>query len=190
MGDKCVICEEQYGDHIYDIHHIDPSKKEFMFGDVRKNNKALSSLAPELAKCILVCANCHREIHNEEELPEFESSFDSEVFDELLNTTGIPMCQECGGELGDFGYSFCSNSCIGKNNQKIQARKKKEKQLAELKTYNMVKLNKVDWRKVDVLQLIYDNDYNMLECGRQLGISDVGVRRRYNKVMDSIKWVL
>ena len=43
-----------------DFHHIDPSTKEF---NISGGTKAISKLKQEVDKCILVCSNCHREIH-------------------------------------------------------------------------------------------------------------------------------
>ena len=48
----------------FDFHHIDPSKKEFNISKVRRC-KMNEKIKKELDKCILVCANCHREIHEE-----------------------------------------------------------------------------------------------------------------------------
>jgi hypothetical protein len=44
-----------------DFHHLDPYKKDFSIG--RNWSKSLDALKAELDKCILVCRNCHGEIH-------------------------------------------------------------------------------------------------------------------------------
>jgi hypothetical protein len=47
-----------------DFHHINPDEKEFEI-DIRKfSNTNLEDLQKEIDKCILLCANCHREEHN------------------------------------------------------------------------------------------------------------------------------
>lgn len=43
-----------------DLHHIDPEEKEYT---IREHLKSFEKMLPELNKCELVCANCHREIH-------------------------------------------------------------------------------------------------------------------------------
>lgn len=62
MGGKCSICD--YDDCVgaLDLHHIDPSKKEFSFS----GNYCLSwkSLREEVKKCVLLCANCHKMYHH------------------------------------------------------------------------------------------------------------------------------
>lgn len=60
MGGKCQICEYNKYPGALEFHHRDPSKKLFGFGQKKTFN---DGLIIELQKCILVCANCHREIH-------------------------------------------------------------------------------------------------------------------------------
>jgi hypothetical protein len=47
-----------------DFHHIDPTKKEFSLSQIRLT-KMNEKIKIELDKCILLCANCHREKHEE-----------------------------------------------------------------------------------------------------------------------------
>ncbi len=58
-GGKCQICGYNYYDGALTLHHLDPSKKEYNI------SKAFSweKIKRELPKCILVCFNCHQEIH-------------------------------------------------------------------------------------------------------------------------------
>lgn len=60
-GGKCVCCG--YNNYVgaLDFHHIDPLKKEFNISHLR--TYSLDKIKPELDKCVLVCSNCHREIH-------------------------------------------------------------------------------------------------------------------------------
>ena len=45
-----------------DFHHIDPTEKDFAISTFK--NKKIDKLKEELDKCILVCSNCHGEIHD------------------------------------------------------------------------------------------------------------------------------
>jgi len=63
MGGKCQCCGYDKCQEALEFHHIDPSKKEFSFGAVRAAPKRLEVISDELEKCILVCSNCHKEIH-------------------------------------------------------------------------------------------------------------------------------
>ena len=62
-GGKCKICGYKKTHWALDLHHIDASKKEFGLS-VRGLTRSLDKLKKEADKCILVCANCHREIHS------------------------------------------------------------------------------------------------------------------------------
>jgi predicted HNH restriction endonuclease len=61
-GGKCIICGYNKSEAALEFHHVDPSKKEFGFKSSWIN---LERLFKELDKCVLVCANCHREIHQD-----------------------------------------------------------------------------------------------------------------------------
>ena len=58
---KCEKCGENHPATL-DFHHLDPTKKEFAISDqlwAKNKEKVLE----EISKCIVVCANCHRKIH-------------------------------------------------------------------------------------------------------------------------------
>lgn len=60
-GGKCLICGYDKCSHALEFHHLDPKSKDLNFKDFRTWSEEKMIL--ELKKCILVCANCHREIH-------------------------------------------------------------------------------------------------------------------------------
>lgn len=60
-GGQCVLCGYSKCLGALDFHHRDPSTKEARIST--GNTKSIARLRVEAAKCILVCANCHREIH-------------------------------------------------------------------------------------------------------------------------------
>jgi predicted HNH restriction endonuclease len=61
MGGKCMICGYNKHPAVLDFHHIDPSTK--LFGVSSGGfSRSWASIEQEIKKCILVCANCHREI--------------------------------------------------------------------------------------------------------------------------------
>ena len=46
------------------FHHIDPSQKKFPISDAVSSGKySQEEVEAEIKKCVLVCANCHAEIH-------------------------------------------------------------------------------------------------------------------------------
>lgn len=61
-GGKCSICGYNRYFGSLDFHHLDPTKKESDISSLR--TYSLEKLRKELDKCILVCKNCHGEIHS------------------------------------------------------------------------------------------------------------------------------
>ena len=61
-GGKCQICGYNKCLIALDFHHVDESTKEFGLSQ-RDLTKSWEKIKAELTKCVLVCANCHREIH-------------------------------------------------------------------------------------------------------------------------------
>lgn len=60
LGGKCSICSYDKCAAALEFHHTDPTKKNMEIGSARYGWERTEK---ELKKCILICANCHREIH-------------------------------------------------------------------------------------------------------------------------------
>ncbi|MCE5317411.1 MAG: HNH endonuclease [Parachlamydia sp.] len=65
-GGKCSICGYNKCIDCLDFHHIDPDEKDFCIS--QHKGMLLENIKHELDKCILVCRNCHGEIHNKENI--------------------------------------------------------------------------------------------------------------------------
>lgn len=61
-GGECEKCGYKKCEGALEFHHLDPSKKDFTIAKA-KLKKFDDKIKKELDKCIMVCANCHREIH-------------------------------------------------------------------------------------------------------------------------------
>lgn len=61
-GGCCEICGYNKYIGALDFHHINPDQKDFTIAKVRQY-KFDELIKKELDKCMLVCSNCHREIH-------------------------------------------------------------------------------------------------------------------------------
>jgi hypothetical protein len=61
LGGKCCKCNE---DNIFKLcfHHENSNEKEFEIHDIK--NYRWSIIEKEIQKCILLCRNCHAEIHS------------------------------------------------------------------------------------------------------------------------------
>ena len=63
-GGKCEICGYNKCIEALDFHHKDPDKKEFTISmALAKNKKNIEELKIEINKCLLLCKNCHTELH-------------------------------------------------------------------------------------------------------------------------------
>jgi hypothetical protein len=63
-GGECCDCGYKKNISALEFHHLDPEKKSFGI-DLRKCSCAKwDRLVEEVKKCVLICANCHRERHN------------------------------------------------------------------------------------------------------------------------------
>lgn len=60
LGGECENCGYKKNADALDFHHKDPSTKE----DNYRSRVGWKRLKKELDKCMLLCANCHREIHS------------------------------------------------------------------------------------------------------------------------------
>jgi len=61
-GGKCAICGYKRSIEALEFHHLDPKKKDFGVSEDGLT-RAWERVKKEIEKCILICANCHRELH-------------------------------------------------------------------------------------------------------------------------------
>ena len=61
-GGKCKRCGYNKCINALEFHHLNPNEKDFTISDSAKHY-SLEDMKKEVDKCILVCSNCHREIH-------------------------------------------------------------------------------------------------------------------------------
>lgn len=67
---------------VLDFHHIDPSKKDFTIGTLKKGD--LDLIKSEIDKCVVLCANCHREFHY------LNSNYGTKIAEYLSSSFEIP----------------------------------------------------------------------------------------------------
>jgi 5-methylcytosine-specific restriction endonuclease McrA len=63
MGGACQDCGGKFPPSVYDFHHVDMATKDKNPSYVLKGG--LEKAKEELAKCVLLCSNCHRIRHFE-----------------------------------------------------------------------------------------------------------------------------
>lgn len=67
-GGSCEICGYNKCNRALSFHHQDKATKIFELTSANLAGKKWEVVQEELEKCILVCANCHMEIHEKEDL--------------------------------------------------------------------------------------------------------------------------
>lgn len=122
MGEECKICGYNKCNAALELHHIDPNEKEFSFSD--NVNLAWEKVKQELQKCILVCANCHREIHQGLIEQQLQSSYIQERADEISQRISdithhkISYCKYCGKIV--YKNSNCCVECAAKERRVVE----------------------------------------------------------------------
>lgn len=103
MGEKCCICGYNKNNSALEFHHLNPTQKDFTLG--QNPNISFAKANEEIKKCILVCANCHREIHsgliNVTNIQCYDEIKAKEI-ENLVEQTKhkqIFYCKDCGKEI-------------------------------------------------------------------------------------------
>lgn len=115
-GGKCEKCGYKKNFTALEFHHINPKEKEFQLDSRHLSNTRIEKLKNEVDKCILLCSNCHRELHypeynenNIEELLKAYTSKTAKVLEKKRKTTKCPVCgkefESCKGKI------YCSKQC-------------------------------------------------------------------------------
>lgn len=120
---KCGYCKNYAA---LEFHHLNPKEKDFVWTKLRRME--WPEIVKELKKCVLLCANCHREEHWPDAV--FENYKDSEIKTflnrEEIKPTGT--CLHCGADV--YRTKYCSVKCSSMSKRKVSRPSKKE--LSEL----------------------------------------------------------
>lgn len=156
MGGKCQCCGYSACVVALDFHHIE--NKEFTLAQWSRLKWEV--IATELRKCVLLCANCHRELHaGFRTLPTERGGF-NEDFAVLCkeNTSETRKCQQCGSDYicsARSGQRFCGYDCVNLHKRKI------------------------DWDSIDLIAELATKPMN--QVARELNISFSAVKKRLVK---------
>jgi hypothetical protein len=155
FGGSCGICGYSKCYQSLDFHHLDSSKKEF---GLSARIKKWETIIIEARKCVLLCANCHREVHaGEATIPSDIKKFDESYAEYRIPT--VRKCIDCEKEI-----TFYAKRCD--NCQKIQLR------VVERPSYEQLKAE------------IEETSY--VTVGRKYGVSDKAIRKwlkQYEKTL-------
>lgn len=140
-GGKCEICGYNKNLAVLNFHHIDSSKKSFNIDGRLLANKKMEDLIDEANKCMLLCANCHQELHHE--------NHDIETIKQLLeehkskkNKREVYVCKDCGKILNiENKTQLCSECYVKHSTERRKVERPSKEELQELLKENS--LNKI-----------------------------------------------
>jgi len=110
FGGKCVTCGYDRCPAGFDFHHIVPEEKEFALSGVRTYGKSWDEILKEAKKCMLLCSNCHRELHYYESKESTEVNRDSkttlpDLLCEESEVSDVSLCLSMEEEPADFNWA-------------------------------------------------------------------------------------
>jgi hypothetical protein len=167
MGGKCFVCGYNKCNDALELHHKNPSEKEFSMGKIMANPKAWFKIVEELKKCILLCSNHHREVHKGIisvpcDINYFDESFsDFRKVRMMHENNPCPIC----GKMKSDGNITCSKECAAKRARTIK------------------------WESVNVVGLNASGMTNT-DIGDLLGVSGAAVFKRLKKLGVESKYVV
>jgi hypothetical protein len=123
MGGSCACCGYNKCQSSLALHHINPKEKNFSFNKIRANPKSWQKLVIELRKCIMVCHNCHCEIHEGiRKIPQninrfnekYTDYYDLELKIKIEKPNEYHPCPHCNNPTPNF-KKYCSNRCTARS---------------------------------------------------------------------------
>lgn len=105
LGNKCSKCNEKLD--IYEFHHINEKEKLFEISEGIVKNLSFKKLKPELDKCILVCPNCHQEIHFNENHKNDNKNIMTNYMQKYRDENKQRAIKYLGGKCSKCGYNKC-----------------------------------------------------------------------------------
>lgn len=128
---RCGYCKDI--PRVYDFHHSNPDEKDFTIGNCKCG---LEILKKEADKCILVCKNCHAEIHHELDIDKYNEATSYKVRESMVLYE--KKCKTCGNSfITRFeNQQTCKFGC---NKAKMPNREELENKFKELNSKRAVK---------------------------------------------------
>lgn len=112
FGGKCGICGYSKCISALEFHHTDPTIKESQIS--LSNTRKWERVVSELKKCVMVCSNCHREIHSgltelPKNIPQFNEDFSE--WNSFRKKPSIKCCKICRKKYTGTNKYYCSKEC-------------------------------------------------------------------------------
>lgn len=151
MGGQCQICGYNKCYAALELHHLDPSQKELTFSFLLSSCRNWNLIYNELKKCILLCANCHQEVHSAiSTIPKLFNSFDENLANSLRSVRSHNAQKALSSDyVNKVIEKFKNKNISNKNRLKIANNKKKNIELQKQAILNStIEFNKRGWVKL------------------------------------------
>ena len=187
-GGSCISCGYDKYQGALEFHHLDSSQKDFNLSNV-KHYSFTNKIKEELDKCILLCSNCHREIHGgyliyDEKLEKIIEKIPKELLQtknknlkEEINIKDIEIKLKKGISIKELSESIGISKdyltiILNKNNiflKDIEAQK------------TLIHTTKINWpSKEELEKLLWEKP--TMHLAKELGISDSAIGKHIKKL--------
>ena len=169
LGGKCCGCGEVFNICCYDFHHLEPDKKDFAISAKQTNGaKTWNKVRDELKKCALLCANCHRLVHNGYMQIENKQYFNDEYYN--WNLAESKQIDHVTMEPKDVEVSYICPSCG----------KQKGRQAELCRECSDKKQIRFDITRQELKDLIYTTSFS--EIGRMFHVDGNSIKKRCKRL--------
>lgn len=160
FGGSCGICGYSRCLDALELHHLNPSEKDFTLSRIRANPKSWDKIVAELRKCVMLCSICHREVHaGLRHIPldcrKYDESFSD--YKKQQHVQQFDTCPICSKQKFIYNKT-CSTTCGSTLRESYE------------------------WEKFDLFQLYIVEKWSMLKIAQHVGCSDVAVAKRLKKL--------
>lgn len=148
-GGKCEKCGYDQCVAAMDFHHKDPKEKDFGLSS-NGNTQSWEKLTKEADKCLLLCANCHRELHEElNGYKDTRTDIRKQTYKKIKKESApsrkqrvkkYNTCKTC--NTNTYNKYYCSDKCCKLAKRKID-RPEKEKLIKLLQINNWTQTAKI-----------------------------------------------
>lgn len=143
---KCNRCGYNKNIAALDFHHIDPTTKIIPLDIRTLSTTSYEDILKEADKCILLCSNCHRELHHNDDkylLENYDLTVKLDLSSKKIKSLNV--CTQCNNIICNRNKSGLCISCSKskpKYNLRKTGRPSKEILLEELKIHTYKELSK------------------------------------------------
>lgn len=147
LGSQCCLCGYKKCVGALEFHHIEPQNKKYQLSSGNCHN--FKEDLEEAKKCLLVCSNCHREIHTSniyENIDLWKYQFFNDNYANTLineNQEKEYKCLKCGTKITRFSKSGLCTSCVQLEKRVVKERPSREELKKLIREMSFIKIAKL-----------------------------------------------